>query len=124
MTHFLKSRSEQGQGLVEYALILVLVAVVVIAVLLLLGPAVRQVYSTVLCQLDLSSDIRGVVAQGDPSNLTLTVYTRRSTTLTISGDASGGGACSGECSYNFTGLPNSGEIVIEANQGCTIYHRW
>jgi pilus assembly protein Flp/PilA len=31
-------RSEDGQGLVEYALVLVLVAVVVIAVLALLGP--------------------------------------------------------------------------------------
>ncbi len=31
-------RGEDGQGLVEYALILVLVAVVVIAVLALLGP--------------------------------------------------------------------------------------
>lgn len=39
---------EEGQGLVEYALILVLVAVVVIAVLLLLGPAVGNVFSTII----------------------------------------------------------------------------
>ena len=39
---------EQGQGLVEYALILVLVAVVVIAILTLLGPAVGNVFSTVV----------------------------------------------------------------------------
>ncbi len=38
---------EEGQGLVEYALILVLIAVVVIAILLLLGPAVSQVYCRV-----------------------------------------------------------------------------
>ena len=38
---------EQGQGLVEYALILVLVAVVVIAILSLLGPAVGNVFSTI-----------------------------------------------------------------------------
>ena len=31
-------RGEEGQGLVEYALVLVLVAVVVIAILALLGP--------------------------------------------------------------------------------------
>ncbi|HMT19937.1 MAG TPA: Flp family type IVb pilin, partial [Promineifilum sp.] len=31
-------RGEDGQGLVEYALVLVLVAVVVIAILALLGP--------------------------------------------------------------------------------------
>lgn len=39
---------EEGQGLVEYALILVLVAIVVIAILLLLGPAVGNVFSNVV----------------------------------------------------------------------------
>lgn len=38
---------EEGQGLVEYALILVLVAVVVIAVLALMGPLVADVFSTI-----------------------------------------------------------------------------
>lgn len=38
-----------GQGLVEYALILVLVAVVVIVVLSLMGPAIGNVFSNVLC---------------------------------------------------------------------------
>jgi pilus assembly protein Flp/PilA len=38
---------EDGQGLVEYALILVLVAIVVIAVLLLLGPQVGRVFSQI-----------------------------------------------------------------------------
>ena len=40
-------RNEEGQGLVEYALILVLVAIVVIAILLILGPAVGQVFSRI-----------------------------------------------------------------------------
>jgi pilus assembly protein Flp/PilA len=40
------SLKEQGQGLVEYALILVLVAIVVISVLMLLGPIVANVFST------------------------------------------------------------------------------
>lgn len=39
---------QRGQGLVEYALILVLVAVVVIAVLVILGPAVAEVYQNVI----------------------------------------------------------------------------
>lgn len=39
---------EKGQGLVEYALILVLVAIVVIAVLLILGPAVGDVFSEIV----------------------------------------------------------------------------
>ena len=38
---------EQGQGLVEYALILVLVAIVVIAILLLVGPQVANIFSKV-----------------------------------------------------------------------------
>jgi len=42
---------EKGQGLVEYALILVLVAIVVIAVLVLLGPAIGNVFSTIMTNL-------------------------------------------------------------------------
>ena len=42
---------EEGQGLVEYALILVLVAVVVIAILLLLGPIIGNVFSSIVNQL-------------------------------------------------------------------------
>lgn len=38
---------EEGQGLVEYALILVLVAVVIIAVLTLLGPQIANTFSQV-----------------------------------------------------------------------------
>jgi len=39
---------EEGQGLVEYALILVLVAIVVIAILLLLGPVIGNVFSRIV----------------------------------------------------------------------------
>jgi len=38
---------EHGQGLVEYALILVFVAIIVIAVLMLLGPIIGNVFSTI-----------------------------------------------------------------------------
>jgi len=41
------SPSEKGQGLVEYALILVLVSIVVIAALLILGPAIGNIFSTI-----------------------------------------------------------------------------
>ncbi len=37
---------ENGQGLVEYALILVLVAIVVIAALMVLGPIIGNSFST------------------------------------------------------------------------------
>lgn len=39
---------EDGQGLVEYALILVLVAVVVIVILTVLGPTVGNVFSEIV----------------------------------------------------------------------------
>ena len=39
---------EEGQGLVEYALILVLVAIVVIVILALLGPSIAQIFSEIV----------------------------------------------------------------------------
>ncbi len=39
--------SEEGQGLVEYAMILILVAVAVVVALSLLGPQVGVLFSTV-----------------------------------------------------------------------------
>ncbi len=39
--------TEKGQGLVEYALILVLVAIVVIAALMILGPVIGNIFSTI-----------------------------------------------------------------------------
>jgi pilus assembly protein Flp/PilA len=41
----LRNRSEAGQGLVEYALILVLIAIVSIAILSTLGNSVSSVFS-------------------------------------------------------------------------------
>ncbi len=40
-------RNEEGQGLVEYALILVLVAIVVIAILVIMGPQVGNIFSRI-----------------------------------------------------------------------------
>jgi pilus assembly protein Flp/PilA len=41
------SAKEQGQGLVEYAIIIVFVALVVIAIMRLLGPAVGNTFSSI-----------------------------------------------------------------------------
>jgi pilus assembly protein Flp/PilA len=43
---------EQGQGLVEYALILVMVVIVALAILLVLGPQVGNTFSRVTSHLD------------------------------------------------------------------------
>jgi pilus assembly protein Flp/PilA len=44
---FRRMRSEQGQGMVEYALILVLIAVVVIVLLIVLGNQVANVFCNI-----------------------------------------------------------------------------
>ncbi len=44
---FLPRESQEGQGLVEYALILVLVALVVIAILVIMGPQIGNIFSQV-----------------------------------------------------------------------------
>lgn len=64
----LRRTSERGQGLVEYALILALVAVAAVVVLALAGPAVGNVFSNVVYQLnpapsfaDLNAAVQGCV---------------------------------------------------------------
>ena len=44
-------RSERGQGMVEYALILVLVSIVVIVILLTMGNQINNVFSNVVAAL-------------------------------------------------------------------------
>ena len=41
-------KKEDGQGMVEYALLIGLIAVVVIAVLVLLGPAIANLFSDII----------------------------------------------------------------------------
>jgi pilus assembly protein Flp/PilA len=42
------SDSEQGQSLLEYALILILVAIIVLIVIYLFGPAIGNLYSNII----------------------------------------------------------------------------
>ena len=39
---------EEGQGLVEYALIILFIAIVVVAILIIFGPAVGNMYSQIV----------------------------------------------------------------------------
>ncbi|MBI3244438.1 MAG: pilus assembly protein [Chloroflexi bacterium] len=41
---------EKGQGLIEYGMIIILVAILVMALLLILGPAVGNIFSNVIVQ--------------------------------------------------------------------------
>jgi len=43
---------EEGQGIVEYALILVMVAIVIIGILVILGPGVGNLFSNVVTSLE------------------------------------------------------------------------
>lgn len=42
------SQDEEGQGLVEYGLIMILVAVVLVALLVVLGPGLGNIYSSIV----------------------------------------------------------------------------
>ena len=42
---------DEGQGLVEYALILVFVAMILIVILLLLGPAIGNTFSNIVANI-------------------------------------------------------------------------
>jgi pilus assembly protein Flp/PilA len=48
VNYMLMTNHEDGQGLVEYALIIVLVAIVVLISLALLGPAVGNIFSNII----------------------------------------------------------------------------
>jgi pilus assembly protein Flp/PilA len=43
-------QAESGQGLVEYALIIILVGVVVMAIMIILGPAISNMYRNIVAQ--------------------------------------------------------------------------
>jgi pilus assembly protein Flp/PilA len=46
-----RSPCEEGQGLVEYALLIALIAIVVIVVLAILGPSVGNIFSDVVANI-------------------------------------------------------------------------
>ena len=46
-----RSPREEGQGLVEYALIISLVAIIVIVVLAILGPSIGNIFSNVVANI-------------------------------------------------------------------------
>lgn len=93
-------RREEGQGLVEYALLLVLVAIVVIAILALLGDELNGVFARVIAGLNGQEMTgtgteyvitgMGASATGSPPDCTVTVSDMR-VTVFIDGDVAGPG---------------------------------
>jgi pilus assembly protein Flp/PilA len=127
---------EEGQGLVEYALILVLVAILVIAILLLLGPVIGNVFSNVTAVLlnpgsgsggggGSASTITGV-SQGTPFGVfTITVTTSENIFVSLSGSVSHSGQmCTGSCKFEFSSPPSSGTATATAADGSTGSVSW
>src|SRR5574341_2622164 len=116
---------EEGQGLVEYALILVLIALVVIGILLMLGPVVGNVFSNVVVALASSGPITSVSAErtggGHGNDVVVTVTVSASTTLTATDSQSGQSttfACSGTCQRTLTGVGDAaGSITVTGGGG-------
>jgi pilus assembly protein Flp/PilA len=120
------SPREEGQGLVEYALILVLVAIVVIAVLLLLGPAINQAFCKVAnalepgtCGVISSVQVNKSGAALLTVNITVTVSEPVSVTVSVDGESSQTQSCtSSSCpTFTFSTVAPGSSYTITASDG-------
>ena len=107
---------QQGQGLVEYALILVLVAIVVIVILAILGPAIGNIFSNIVVALGGGGVVSGAGATYWDGVVTITVTVSRPTQISVSGDVSGSVSCSGTCTISLSG-PAHGSATVTADEG-------
>jgi len=121
-------RSNRGQGLVEYALILVLAAIVVIAVLVLLGPTIGQVFSSVVTNLQPRGVITGVSAGrtggGSGNDVVVTITVSTNTTVDVSDSQNAAPVtnvpCNGSCQVTLLGVGfNAGTVTVTAAAGGT-----
>jgi pilus assembly protein Flp/PilA len=122
---------EEGQGLVEYALILVLVAIVVIAILLQLGPVVGNVFSNVVAALTTagsgggSGPITSVGASWNGPIVNVNVTVSEPTTVSVSVIQGSGTtappskSCTpgAPCTFNITSPSNGGTVRASAGGG-------
>lgn len=116
---------KEGQGLVEYALILVLVAVVVILALSALGPQVSQVFSRIASTLNFSGPLVSVSARrsghGNGNSVEVTVAVSESTTVTATDSQSGQSitmACTETCQGTIYGVGfDAGSVTATAGGG-------
>jgi pilus assembly protein Flp/PilA len=123
---------EEGQGLVEYALILTLVAIVVIAILLTLGPAVAQVYCRIAGALEPGScagAITSVTTNPAGPNRQVTVSVSEPTDVTVSATsgtiASPTKACTPpSCNFNINSPAGSGSVTATASVGGSMTATW
>jgi len=123
---------EEGQGLVEYALILVLVGIVVIVILALLGPAVGNVFSNVVAALEEvaggggGGTITGASASWAGADIVINVIVSEQTVVSASiVSGSGGGpfpssqTCNPDsaCKFTVTGASANGAVKVTGGGG-------
>lgn len=121
-------RAHKGQGLVEYALILVLVAIVVIVILALLGPAIGQVFSGILTNLQPRGVIAAVSADrtggGAGNDVVVTITVSANTTVNVSDSQNASPLanipCNGSCQVTLIGVGfDAGTVTVTAADGGT-----
>lgn len=132
-----RGRQADGQGLVEYALILVLVAVVVIAILTILGPQVGNVFSRVVDGLTVgSASVGGGGGGGSTATITsvdafrggndvgVNITVSANTNVTVTDSQSGQSVnvgCDGACSVTLTAVgPDAGTVTATADGGSSM----
>jgi len=116
---------EQGQGLVEYALLMTLVAMVVMGILTILGPQVGGVFSRVIVALSFGDGpITGVMAErtghGEGNDVVVQVTVSENATVTIKDSQSGQShtmSCSDSCHFTFIGVGHSSGTVTATADG-------
>ncbi|MCA9873564.1 MAG: hypothetical protein KC441_07915 [Anaerolineales bacterium] len=100
-------KREEGQGLVEYALLLVLVAIVIIGILTVLGSSVMVVYAKVI------AGLHGQTITGQGTEAVVTGYDSKI--------LQGTGGCSGTVSnISFVGLED-GDLLESGSVTVKIY---
>ena len=134
---------EGGQSLVEYAMIVVLVILVVTAVLVLLGPGIGNLYSTVISGVQSQSTpavtpgitpspeqnvIVSISAtrtgQGHGNSVLVTIVVSVNTLVTVTDSQRAAPVtnvpCNGSCVVPLGGVgPNAGIVTVTASQGGT-----
>ena len=132
-----RMKQPNGQGLVEYALILVLVAVIVIAILTLLGPQVGNVFSRVVDGLGGATTANGGGGKPAPSakvtagsafragpDVVVSISVSANTSVTVVDSQSGGSVSTGcnlNCNVTMTAVgPNPGSVTVTATGGSSL----
>ena len=107
-------KREEGQGLVEYALLLVLVAIVVIGILGLMGGQIRDTFSEIIGHLGGGTVSATCSLSGHNATIHVTVTEDAQATVegTTKSCSAGGG-----CGFSLTHVNSGDSFTVTANPG-------